>query len=318
MIETMRKRRIRLDRLFVLMIVLMMILAGTVFLAGKFWQMIKEKGDAETLRVDIYDPLTDVKFDIELNSKRYLMSKETAEGNITVYSSGKDEMFYPASLTKLLTLAVVLDHVDDYSTALIVTDADIEGLYEADASVLGLNAGDVISIEGALYGLILPSAADCANVLSRYVEAVTGEEFVALMNEKAGEIGMNSSHFTNAAGFFDTDNYSTLNDINTLMAYLWQNEKAREIITTSYMEKDGYYFYATSYRFLEMMQSDKAKVIGGKTGYTYESQYNYACVIEEDDGTIWFLITGGATTLNGDDSSAYAKDVSNILNTYFN
>lgn len=314
----MRKRKIRIGRLIILLTILIVLFSGSIFLVGKIWDMIAGGQFGSSLRADDYDPEIDTKFDIELNSRRYLMSKETADGNITVYSSGKDEMFYPASLTKLLTLAVVLDHVDDYSTVLVTTADDIEGLYEANASVLGLNAGDTISIDAALYGLMLPSAADCANILSRYVETVAGSDFVNLMNEKAAAIGMNASHFTNPTGLFDTENYSTLSDMNTLMAYLWQNEKAREIITTSYSEKDGYYFYATSYRFLDTMQSDNAKVIGGKTGYTYESQYNYACVIEENDGTIWFLITGGATTLNGDDSSAYAKDVHNILNTYFN
>ena len=106
---------------------------------------------------------------------------------------------------------------------------------------------------------------------------------------------------------------------NKLLVYLWKIPKAKEVLTSFYYESDGYLFYATTYRHKDELSSSGAKVIGGKIGFTYESQYNYASIVEESDGTIWFLITGTASTLEDDaDALGYVEDVHNILNTYFN
>ncbi len=311
----MKRRRVRIDRLLIVIIILWVIILSLVF---AFKNVLFKASDLKAEEVCEYDADIPIEFDIKLNSKRYLMSKNGEENQI-VYALGEDEMFYPASLTKLLTLATALDYIDDYALIREVKEEDIAGLYEANASVLGLRAGDKISLNGALYGLILPSAADCANVLRDYVEEVSGKDFIALMNEKAQVIGMNDSHFSNVTGLFDEDNYSTLSDINKLLVYLWKIPKAKEVLTSFYYESDGYLFYATTYRHKDELSSSGAKVIGGKIGFTYESQYNYASIVEESDGTIWFLITGTASTLEDDaDALGYIEDVHNILNTYYN
>ena len=119
---------------------------------------------------------------------------------------------YPASLTKVMTAVVVLDHADELD-AVVEAPADMfPALWEQNASMAGLQPGESATVEDMLYGLMLPSGADCAIALARYV-AGDVEAFVELMNRTAAALGMSGTHFTNPTGLHDADHYSTARDM---------------------------------------------------------------------------------------------------------
>ena len=265
---------------------------------------------------DLFDGRQCMEFDLDLSSKYYLLSKDYHGENYIMYGRGIDERIYPASLTKLMTMVVALDHIEDPSERIVATYEDMEGLLEANASILGVWAGNEISLDTAFYGLILPSGADCANILKRYVEDKTGQDFIDLMNQKARELGMDNTHFANVSGLFDEANYATLEDLNKLMQYILADERALNYVTTWVKEQDGYDIEMTMNKYRDLLQNEYAEVIGGKTGYIPESLLNYACFIQEGD-EIAILIISGAEMMSDDGYPGHVHDVKLILDTYF-
>lgn len=310
-----RKRRIRPLRLLaVLMIPFLFI--GIVF--GTFYYISNYVIDKEIIFIDdcVYDKERYIEFSLDLNSEYYLLSRNKSSDNYIVYASGEKERIYPASLTKLMTMYVVLNHSDDLNEMLKVSYKDLDGLIEANASVLGLGVGDTISIKNALYGLILPSGADCANLLRRYVESL-GYNFITLMNDYAKELGMHDTHFSNTTGLYDDENYTTLYDLNLLGHALLKNQDAKDILETFYYEDDGYTFISTARRYQNKFTLDNARIVGGKTGYTLESKLNYFAIIEEDNGQCSLLWLAKADEKGEDLKNAHFEDALDILNTYF-
>ncbi len=96
---------------------------------------------------------------------------------------------YPASLTKVMTAVVVLDHAATWDAVVEAPAAMFPELWEQNASMAGLQPGESATVEDMLYGLMLPSGADCAIALARYV-AGDVEAFVELMNRTAAALGM--------------------------------------------------------------------------------------------------------------------------------
>lgn len=311
MIMKKKKRRIRAGRLLMVFMVIFVLIALCIFGVLK---LLSFNNDSEA-EACLYDRNQIIKMSISLNSKEYLLSRNTNDGNYIVYADGEHEMIYPASLTKLMTMLIVIEHISDYDEMLEVSYRDIEGLYEQGASVLGLNVGDTISIKDALYGLILPSGADCARLLENHIEDM-GYVFTDLMNGKALSLGMIHTHFSNTTGLFDEDNYTTLYDLNILVNELYKYDLAREILNTIYYEDDGYQFKSTFYRYNDMLSNDKAFISGGKTGFTLESHLNLFCIINHDYTTS-FLFLSGADENTADGKSAHFKDAKNILDYYY-
>ena len=252
--------------------------------------------------------------DLQLNAKQYLISSEENFFNFIQASKGHNDRIYPASLTKLMTMYVVLNHVDesDLDNMLEVSYLDLEGLIANNASVMGLNVGDTISVRNALYGLILSSGADCANVLKNYIES-KGFDFIAEMNNLALKIGMHDSHFTNVTGLFDEDNYSTLYDINILMHQLKRNEVGKEILTTLTRNDDGYTIESTMFPLSSEYKTINAEILGGKTGFTAQSHLNLAAVVKANN-KYHFILLAGADEQGDDGMYSHLSDAVSIIN----
>lgn len=306
-----KKRRIRFFRLMFLLIIILTLLMLCI-IGIKTLLSMNEYHENEAC---LYAKESRLKMNIDLNSSHYLLSRYEGENSVIVYASGEKERIYPASLTKLMTMLIVIENTADYNQMLEVRYRDLEGLYEANASVFGLNVGDTISIKDALYGLILPSGADCALLLENYVED-NGYDFIELMNQKASLLGMNDTHFSNTTGLFEEDNYTTLYDLNILIDMLYHHSIAREILNTVYYEDDGYVFKSTFYNYQHLLSNDRAYISGGKTGFTLESHLNLFCVIHHED-KISFLLLAGADENTEFGKSAHFKDAKNILDYYY-
>ncbi|MEI3340415.1 MAG: serine hydrolase [Eubacterium sp.] len=131
------------------------------------------------------------------------------------------EKRYPASTTKILTayLALKYGKLDD---TLTVSQDAIYTLM-AGSSICGLKPGDKITLEDALYGLMLCSGNDAANVIAEYISGST-EKFADLMNEEAKALGATQSHFVNAHGLPDEDHYTTAYDLYLIFNAAIKNE----------------------------------------------------------------------------------------------
>ncbi|HYM13929.1 MAG TPA: D-alanyl-D-alanine carboxypeptidase family protein [Dehalococcoidia bacterium] len=172
----------------------------------------------------------------------------------------------PASLTKLMTAAVAVDHAS--VDKMITTNVDSAKLYQDTGStIMGLKPGMELSLLDLLYGLLLPSGNDAAIAIAEGIGG-TQDKFVALMNEKVQSLALTDTHFTNAHGLYDKDLYSSAYDMARLARYVMQNDTLRTIVsTTSWQPKwDGPPVWNGNRLITDYKGAD-----GVKIGYTEQS-----------------------------------------------
>ena len=155
-----------------------------------------------------------------------LMTQEKGE---IIFEKDADTIRYPASMTKILTVLLGLMFVDDLNQTVIVSETAVN--VPEDSSTMYLKAGEEIRFIDVLYGTMLLSANDGANVIA---ETVSGDipRFVDLMNETAETIGCRNTHFVNAHGYHDDNHYSTARDMAIIAREAMKNELFREIAST--------------------------------------------------------------------------------------
>lgn len=149
--------------------------------------------------------------------------------NTIVFAQDMDKKLYPASLTKIMTCMLALEHgnLDDVLT---VSYSALQNLNIYGSSV-GLQEGEEISLRELLYCIMISSANEGCNVIAEHISGSI-ESFVMAMNAKAAEIGMKNTHFANTHGLHDDDHYTTAHDLAILACWAWQNLQFREFSTT--------------------------------------------------------------------------------------
>jgi len=157
---------------------------------------------------------------------------EVPTGILMDYNSGKilfereaDQQIYPASMTKIMTSIIAFDLLKQDKIKLedeVIVSENAWRLSSAGYSSMFIMLNDKVTIEDLLKGIIIVSGNDACVALA---EAIAGTEsnFAEMMNEKAEEIGMTNTNFTNSSGINDPDNYSTVRDIAIMSKYLIKN-----------------------------------------------------------------------------------------------
>lgn len=212
---------------------------------------------------------------------------------VLIHGRNEQTRLLPASTVKIMTALVALDHYqpDDILT---VKEANGQG------QDMGLMAGEKISAENLLYGLLVASANDAALVLAQHYPG--GEkEFVVAMNEKAKELNLNSSHFANPAGL-DSDeeghllpdySYSTALDLARLASRALGNEVLAEIVMTKRItvsDLSGKINHQL-YNINELL-GELPGMKGVKTGWTEEAGECLVSLIEREGRRIIIVILG--------------------------
>ena len=167
-----------------------------------------------------------------------------------------------ASITKIMTCIITLEN-SDINKKIIVGDE----VLKTYGTNLYLEVGEEITIKDLLYGLMLRSGNDASIVLANNIGGGY-DEFINLMNNKAKELGMNNTTFSNPSGLDDdTLNYSTASDMAIIARYAFNNKIFREIISTKkYSTKTNIRDYLWHNR-VSILNNYKYS-LGGKNGYT--------------------------------------------------
>ena len=209
--------------------------------------------------------------------------------NQVLYAKGAHERLEPASLTKVMTALVALKYgnLDDVYTASSNVEID-----ESGATMVGLKAGDTMTLDQALHGLIISSGNDAGVLIA---EGISGsvEEFCALMNEEAKKLGATNCNFVNPHGLTADNHYVTAYDMYLIMNAAMQYELFNEII---HMSEYNTIYYSSNDSEKEMTcrstnlffrgdytAPEKITVIGGKTGTT-NAAGNCLILLTKDTG----------------------------------
>ena len=145
--------------------------------------------------------------------------------NEILYELNPDQEIYPASMTKIMTSIIAFDLLQNNKIALedkIVISERAWHMSQKGYSSMFIMPNDQVSVEDLLKGIVIASGNDACVALAEGL-AGTEENFVDMMNEKAQEIGMLDTNFSNSSGITDIENYSTVRDISIMSKYLIKN-----------------------------------------------------------------------------------------------
>lgn len=227
-----------------------------------------------------------------------------ARNGKTVGEINADQQMYPASLTKMMTCLVAIEELRNLNKEITLTQEMFAGLYEQNATQAGFQPGEAVRAIDLLYGVMLPSGAECCIALSDTI-AGSEEGFVELMNKKADKLGMKDTHFMNSTGLHDLEHYSTAGDMAILLKAALKNDTFREIIESPWhstpstnIHPDGITYYSTMFKNLSDAAVTGGKIMGGKTGYTGEAGHCLAS-FAEIEGVEYILVTAGASSSSG-------------------
>ncbi len=224
-----------------------------------------------------------------------LMDAQTGELLATKRS---DEKIFPASMTKMLTVLVAIEHIPDLDASIYMEEDFYEDLYDEDASRAGFEPGEKAVIRDLLYGALLPSGAECCIELARQA-AGSESAFVELMNQKVADLGLVQTHFTNCTGLHNEEQFSTCTEIAKILQNAMQNETFFNVFTTHHysvnptdIHPEGFTFWSTLFKATVDEIVTGGEIIGGKTGFTEEAGHCLASAAEIY-GKRYILVTAG-------------------------
>lgn len=224
------------------------------------------------------------------------------DNNTILAQRDPDARIYPASMTKIMTLLVAAEHIENMDDTFTMTYDIIAPLIDAEASRAGFEEGETVPLKDLMYGIALPSGADATTAISIYL-CGSEDEFVKLMNEKAEELGLENTHFTNASGLYDPNHYSTATDIAMLMSAVMENDTCREILgtyqyTTSATEQhpEGIPLESTMFSRMYGNEVTGITIEAGKTGYTDEAGHCLVSYATDADGKQFIAVTAKGPT----------------------
>ena len=215
-----------------------------------------------------------------------------------LYEYEADIQIYPASMTKIMTTIIAFDLIKKNRLSLddkFVISENAWRLSQSGYSSMFIMVNDEVSVENLLHGIITASGNDACVALA---EGIAGSEevFAEMMTEKAIEIGMSSTNFSNSSGINDPDNYSTVRDIALMSKYLITNYP------------DFYEWYAEKSFTWDRTGGEPIKqgnrnpllykrvgVDGIKTGYLAVEKYSLASSMKKDTRRVIAVASGFPT-----------------------
>lgn len=199
-----------------------------------------------------------------------------AESGAILYAKNIDGKAYPASITKVVTMLIALENgkLDDKVTF----SADSVGCVPYGYAHIGMKAGEELSLEQALYGMMLASANEVAYAIGESVGKNAGKDydwFIQQMNERCKELGGLNSNFVNTNGLDDDNHYTTARDMALIARELLINHPEFEQVSQTLQYtipatsmSDARTFQQNHKMFYQSHKNYDARVIAGKTGYT--------------------------------------------------
>jgi D-alanyl-D-alanine carboxypeptidase (penicillin-binding protein 5/6) len=248
-----------------------------------------------------------------------------------------DTRIYPASMTKVMTLLVACENLDNLYARITVTQEQVDYKNRLGASGENFSAGETLTAKDLMYLIIYDSNSIACQAIAEYI-CGSEAEFVKLMNKKAKDIGLNSTNFVNSTGLHDENHYTTVREMAAIMAYALDNPTAKTIISSNTGYKVTVYsqdgksvtrsltmytdwltrFKQGKYSKVEDAILSTSTVKGGKTGYEDIPTACFVTYAEGKNGVKYICVVVGRIDDSGSTVSAAmsTSDTKKIYNTY--
>lgn len=205
-----------------------------------------------------------------------------------LYSRSADELRYPASLTKVMTLYLLFEKLEKGEATLKSRITMTQRGANQPPSKLGLRPGQTISVEDAILALVTRSANDVASATGAFI-AGTEANFATLMTKKARELGMTRTTYKNASGLPNSAQMTTARDQATLALRMHKDFPQYY----HYFSTEHFNWGKSRIRNHNRLLSEYRGTTGLKTGYTNASGFNLTATIERDDKFLIGVVIGG-------------------------
>jgi len=207
--------------------------------------------------------------EVDLKSDKYILYN--MNDTSILMEKNANERTNIASLTKIMTVIVAIENIDDFYDKVKITSTMLEDI-DWDVAVAGFKVGESVTYNDLLYGAILSSGADAVNALA----ISTGgsfDDFVKLMNKKVEELGLKNTHFENVTGLYDSNHYSSAYDMSKILIYALKNKKFKEIFETKYYTSTNNIKMKSTVVSYNSSNRDISFITGAKTGYIAKAGY---------------------------------------------
>ncbi|WP_053074933.1 D-alanyl-D-alanine carboxypeptidase family protein [Ornithinibacillus californiensis] len=203
---------------------------------------------------------------------------ETNTGTVLFEENATDKLF-PASLTKIATAIYALENgnlTDDVTVS--------ENAYRTIGSSVFLEVGEEVSLRQLIEGLLVNSGNDAAIAIAEHLSGDV-EQFSEDVNHYLETvIGVENTHFTNPHGLFDSNHYTTAEDLAMITQYALENEAFQKVFGLTEIEWNGENWDTTLYTHHKLLREmPYPGITGGKTGYIEEAGYTLATTANRED-----------------------------------
>lgn len=237
-----------------------------------------------------------------------------ADTGVILYNKNMDTRQFPASTTKIMTCLLAIENCSLNEMVTFSKEA-VFGI-ERGSSNAGMDVGQSITMEEALYCIMLNSANEVASAVAEHVGGSV-EKFADMMNQRAKELGCTDTHFTNANGLHNDDHYTTAHDLALMTAAYFNNETLAKIAGTV-----SYDIYATStqpdeftmynhHKMLPGREKSYEYTLGGKTGYTNAARNTLTTCAQKNGMKLICVVMR-------DDAPGHYNDTKNLFEYGFN
>lgn len=208
-----------------------------------------------------------------------------ADSGEILYGKNIYKHLYPASITKLMTALLAYENLD-LADHITFSENAVYGI-ESGSSNIGMDVGQSITVEEALYGLLIASANEVAIALG---EKVSGSEkdFADLMNERARQLGCENTNFVTLNGLHDRNHYTCAYDMALIARQIYQHTDLIRYMSDynyhfvkSEKQPDDFWISNTNDFLTGEMEYDG--IVGGKTGYTDQARETLVTFAERED-----------------------------------
>ena len=247
--------------------------------------------------------------DLTPNAKSAILI-EASTGKI-LYEKNKDERYAPASMTKMMSLVIIMDNIYNGNLRLdemVKTSKNASGM---GGSQIFLKEGEEMSVDDMLKGITIGSANDATVALAERI-AGSEEAFVKIMNEYTKKLGLKNTHFKNCTGLDENDHYSSAYDMSVIARELVKHDKILNYssIYETYLrsDTDNKFWLVNTNKLVRFYKG----VDGLKTGYTDTAGYCLAATINKDNMRVIAVVMGE------DSSTTRNSEVSGLLDYAYN